>query len=458
MAIIEKTTLTIKKLVEKSLTIPNYQRPYKWQTKHVEKLLNDIEKHRKKEVSRYRIGTIVIHKDCKCTLNIVDGQQRITTLALILYALGETENNLLKNNDNENKKKEGLNYAHKTSKHNIYNNYQNIKSFIESLEGKEAFKKFLLDNCEVVYIVLNDIDEAFQFFDSQNARGKGLEGYDLLKAFHLRETAQDTEEEKKEVLKFVKQWEEASNKKEEESKRKLKIIFDDLFAIRKYSRGQKVGGQNFTKEDVGEFKGFNPSKHTYPYIKSYVMNDIFIENQKNNFENWNLLLNERQKLHYPFQITGHILNGKRFFEYVQFYIKLKEELEELHKKLNYENKKFSTKKGTYRPMVDGLFKRVSLFYYDKFGNTELEEAIKYCYAWVYILFKHLSTLRFVSIDNKGADGNNGKNISGIKLFQTIRDALYHNQVIGLDVKNQLEIDWANIPEDRRGDKKLFDTI
>ena len=37
----------------------------------------------------------------------------------------------------------------------------------------------------MVEVVLQDISEAFQFFDSQNARGKDLEPHDLLKAYHL---------------------------------------------------------------------------------------------------------------------------------------------------------------------------------------------------------------------------------------------------------------------------------
>lgn len=41
----------------------------------------------------------------------------------------------------------------------------------------------------MVVFVLADLSEAFQFFDSQNARGRDLDPHDLLKAFHLREFA-----------------------------------------------------------------------------------------------------------------------------------------------------------------------------------------------------------------------------------------------------------------------------
>jgi hypothetical protein len=42
-------------------------------------------------------------------------------------------------------------------------------------------------NCSFVRIVTYIEQEAFQFFDSQNTRGKSLEPHDLLKSYHLRE-------------------------------------------------------------------------------------------------------------------------------------------------------------------------------------------------------------------------------------------------------------------------------
>ena len=444
MAITEKGVKTIKELItEKNLTIPDYQRPYKWRWEeekenknsiakkgHVQKLLDDILEHQKKAKDktgfRYRIGTIVIHEDeqNKDELNIVDGQQRITTLALILKALDYTDNNNLN----------GLTYDHTISQKNICQNYVAIENFITGLgEKKEKFKNFLLKKCEVVYIVLDNIDEAFQFFDSQNARGKSLEAYDLLKAFHLREMKENREEEK---IEAVKQWENASNHGN------LSIIFNDLFAIRKYSKGEKVGRYGFTKNDVDEFKGFNPLEHNYPYIYSYFMNDCFLESNDNSFKKYFLHLMKQEKINYPFQINMQIFNGKRFFEYVQFYIDLKEKLE--NEKLKHFPKEYANQ----------LFKRVLLFYYDKFGNNQIKEAIDYCYAWVFILFTNLNTLRFVSIDNKGASGSNGKKINGKSLFPVIRDALYHNQVVGLEIKNQLENEFKNTGKER----KLFELI
>lgn len=45
-------------------------------------------------------------------------------------------------------------------------------------------------------IVVKDRSEAFQMFDSQNGRGKELEAYNLLKAYHIRAMEQNSREEK----------------------------------------------------------------------------------------------------------------------------------------------------------------------------------------------------------------------------------------------------------------------
>ena len=68
-------------------TIPPYQRPYKWTTKNVNQLIDDVLLHNDK--TAYRLGTVVIHRNG--SLNIVDGQQRLYTLSLITAELLKTE-------------------------------------------------------------------------------------------------------------------------------------------------------------------------------------------------------------------------------------------------------------------------------------------------------------------------------------------------------------------------------
>jgi uncharacterized protein with ParB-like and HNH nuclease domain len=72
-------------LLETKITFPNYQRPYKWETRHVSQLINDIITF--KENPAYRLGTVVIHLEDNGSLNVVDGQQRTITLLLIAKAI-----------------------------------------------------------------------------------------------------------------------------------------------------------------------------------------------------------------------------------------------------------------------------------------------------------------------------------------------------------------------------------
>src|SRR5690606_25298912 len=77
--------------------VPPYQRGYSWEQKHIYDLLNDL-KHAIKLDANHYTGTITIHKQEETEriglsqyelFHIVDGQQRFTTVTLILSYLIE---------------------------------------------------------------------------------------------------------------------------------------------------------------------------------------------------------------------------------------------------------------------------------------------------------------------------------------------------------------------------------
>ena len=71
-----------------NLKIPYYQRPYVWNEKSITILFNDTYNAYKSSQEEYRLGTIILHYDKnENKLNIVDGQQRLISLALLLYNL-----------------------------------------------------------------------------------------------------------------------------------------------------------------------------------------------------------------------------------------------------------------------------------------------------------------------------------------------------------------------------------
>ena len=77
-----------------NLHIPEYQRPYRWTTRNVEQLLRDVNIARMAGKLDYLIGSVILHRNNKedeCIKEIVDGQQRITTISLIIKALDSNE-------------------------------------------------------------------------------------------------------------------------------------------------------------------------------------------------------------------------------------------------------------------------------------------------------------------------------------------------------------------------------
>ena len=165
-----------------NLIIPDYQRPYKWTVGNVIRLLDDIEEAWKNDRRNYRVGTLILHHEKDNNYNIVDGQQRTVTFSLILKAFFNVdENNNFPNFKQLPLERNSFNIS------NVINNFREIERRIKRFNDNHGFLNYLLKNCEMVVVITKELSEAFQFFDSQNSRGKKLYPHDLLKAYHLRE-------------------------------------------------------------------------------------------------------------------------------------------------------------------------------------------------------------------------------------------------------------------------------
>ncbi|MCJ1982336.1 DUF262 domain-containing protein, partial [Lactococcus piscium] len=80
-----KTLATVLQIGSPNIySIPIYQRNYSWKEDQIETLFNDI----KEEDLGYYVGNLLITAEDK-SMNIIDGQQRITTLLLFLLAIFE---------------------------------------------------------------------------------------------------------------------------------------------------------------------------------------------------------------------------------------------------------------------------------------------------------------------------------------------------------------------------------
>ena len=74
-------------LKDNRLTVPPNQRDYHWEEPHVTKLFKDVAKAISDDDQTYFLGTIVTIPKADGTLEIVDGQQRLATTALLLAAI-----------------------------------------------------------------------------------------------------------------------------------------------------------------------------------------------------------------------------------------------------------------------------------------------------------------------------------------------------------------------------------
>lgn len=224
---------------ETHYNIPIYQRSYSWKTDNVETLFQDIVK----EDYGYYVGNLLVTptKNNQDYLDVVDGQQRLTTISLYLlgiyYHLRAFKDNINHIDDKviENDFDEALIFIQRQlinkennktrlrllkSDQEIYDGLMEIitksykdytpsknrimgKRFNEILElissefFEEGYNEFSLNNLltfykkvnrmEILRIGVNNLSDAFSIFTSFNAKGLPLTLIDLLKSYYLKQ-------------------------------------------------------------------------------------------------------------------------------------------------------------------------------------------------------------------------------------------------------------------------------
>jgi hypothetical protein len=172
---IKVDSISLSDLLQYNLKIPEYQRPYVWTEREINKLLFQISEHTKREIKNkpnFYLGSIVLHKE-GTNYNIIDGQQRITTLQIL---------DLIKNN-----RSHPITYNHPLTLKHIKENYMVFKN-------KEIdFEIIDFKNINITIVITNSEDMAYNFFETLNTGGKRLGGTDILKAHHLRSIKENEE-------------------------------------------------------------------------------------------------------------------------------------------------------------------------------------------------------------------------------------------------------------------------
>ena len=144
--------------------IPEYQRGYKWNSQQIEQLLNDINDFDISEdddlfYCLQNITLVPIKNENR--LNIVDGQQRLTTLTLLLAYLGESS--LIK---------EKLVYSvRKPSNKFIQQIINNENKFLDSVQNSDSFNLFIEDSqddydYQDIYFMYSAVRTIRQWFEN----------------------------------------------------------------------------------------------------------------------------------------------------------------------------------------------------------------------------------------------------------------------------------------------------
>jgi hypothetical protein len=226
---IDAKDLAISELFNDFYVVPSYQREYVWETPHVEQLLADI--HYKftnnltSDSSEYFIGSIVVLAGTTQTYEIIDGQQRMTTLFIAFCAIRDylkgqdqqppipLQNNIASfsmNSDGEQLFRYRVSLQYEDSRGildnmgagnsdltqfpsdtrsvaNILNAYNVTLKFLKDElrnDGPHAVLKFfafLTNNVKLIRIKTTSIADALKLFETINDRGVRLTSMDLLK-------------------------------------------------------------------------------------------------------------------------------------------------------------------------------------------------------------------------------------------------------------------------------------
>ncbi len=369
----------IKSLSFDKFVIPDYQRPYVWEINQVRQLWDDLIKSCEERRQDYRIGTVIFHKNGS-SLDIVDGQQRVTTLSIILLLLAcDLQDSSISQYLNCKQ------FQHVESIKNIIRNGHEIKEWMAEDVKNDIFAHYILNHCSLVVVEVDNIAEAFQVFDSQNGRGLKLEAYNLLKAYHMRAfEANDYNSipQERKVL-YDRNWEQAAKGGQHISDYLKQVVEEHLFRIRVWSRKEDVF--TFTKQHIDEFKGVTIGKSLYPH---------------ENIANWYVgraqAVVEVERTSLPgiksdVHIYQPIINGAMFFDYIDNYVRTYQLLFENQSFVDLEAFRvfFAEYCTGFTKVGDSyllnLYKSMVMLVFDMYGSSGVVKYYLIIYAYVFRL-------------------------------------------------------------------------
>jgi hypothetical protein len=191
--------------------IPIYQRNYAWGEPEITQLIQDIFDYSDsdKRSSKYYIGTLVVferHLENEIVYETIDGQQRLTTLNILLCALHRVFDNRLKGRieytlnlafDSRKKSTETLSVisrqtpelqyiSSKDYNPNIKQAYLDVEKVLKRVLNTEEkidnFYSFLTEKVHIMRVSVPEDTDLNHYFEIMNSRGEQLEKHEILKA------------------------------------------------------------------------------------------------------------------------------------------------------------------------------------------------------------------------------------------------------------------------------------
>ena len=182
--------------------VPIYQRNYAWEEDEIAALVQDIRDAFDAHKSAYYIGTLVVFDRGDNKLEVIDGQQRLTTIYLLLKALKINHKNQLTYRARKRSQDTLVNFDTENSDLGIKAGFEYAKKAVENID--DGFKQYLLHNVHIIrYKVSKDVD-LNHYFEVMNSRGEQLEKHEIVKATLGGKLSEE------DLAKFVNIWESCS--------------------------------------------------------------------------------------------------------------------------------------------------------------------------------------------------------------------------------------------------------
>lgn len=296
-----KNIIKIFRDVDSFYQIPDYQRPYSWGDEEIEQLWDDIYSAMESGDESYFLGSMILIKTKDGYFEVVDGQQRLTTLTILfcvirdLYSsdLEKLDKDLMRyirdsikslvddkfrlkfitqlhyQNEFENEIVNRVQFPNKelTKKEREEKKFinaalifkQKLKE-IEETKGEEEIKKFseyLLKRVEMITISCTKQSYAIKLFQILNTRGLDLSPADLIKSYLYSRLDNENEQQQ-----FMSTWIEI-----ETLSKQIEEDINDLLTYYEYYLLAQNPKRSLYEELVDKFKKKKPNEIIYEFKK-----------------------------------------------------------------------------------------------------------------------------------------------------------------------------------------------